>query len=114
MGVLMTARTDEEIDPVPQWAKMVAAIVGTAVTTTVAVILWANSTFVSREVYVAHARQQDLDIARIVQTQESYATAERLTASQLSAISSRLTGIETKVDIVIEGMSPRNGTNGRH
>ncbi len=110
----MTARTDEDIDPVPQWAKMVATVIGTAVTTTVAIILWANNTFISREVYLAHARQQDMDLARLSQAQDSYANAERVTASQLSAISSRLTGIETKVDIVIEGMSPRNGTNGRH
>ncbi len=91
-------RTDVGI---PEWAKLAA----TVAIATVSVILWANANFISRAEMAQHLDQQAKDFARVTSSQDHYADAERITASQLSEINSRLTRIETLLDA--------RATNGR-
>jgi hypothetical protein len=83
---------------IPDWAKLAA----TVAVTTVTMFVWASNTFISRTEMSQHMDTQSKDLARVQNTQEHYAEAERGTASNLSSINSRLTGIETKVEMVLE------------
>ena len=78
----------------PEWAKFA----GTIIVTMVAMFTWATSTFVSRIEWSAHAEQQRIDLARVSEVQQTYATAEKGTAANLSEINSRLTRIETLLE----------------
>lgn len=85
----------------PDWVKLAMTVAATTVT----VVLWATSTFISRTEFAQHMNQQTTDLQRVGSVQEHYANAEKDTAKTLYLIESRLTGIETKMDILVEGGS---------
>ena len=96
-------KTDEQEYPqrrrrgdvgVPDWAKLAA----TTASVTIAIILWAISTFISRAEMAQHLDQQAKDFYRVAAAQEHYSDAERGTSANLSEINSRLTRIETLLD----------------
>jgi hypothetical protein len=93
---------------IPDWAKLAA----TVAVTTVTMFVWATSTFISRTEMAVHMDVQSKDLARLSTTQEHYAEAERGTANGLGAINARLTGIETKVEMVLESTDPRRSVRG--
>ncbi len=79
---------------IPDWAKLAVSVAAATVT----VMLWATSNFISRAEMAQHLDQQAKDFSRVSMTQDHYADAERVTASQLSEINARLTRIETMLD----------------
>ena len=87
---------------IPDWAKLSISVAGTAITTTALVILWVNGTFVTKTELLGHVSQQQLDIARVADTQKIYAVAEISTAKSLSEIQARLVGIEVKLQVALE------------
>ena len=64
----------------PEWAKFA----GTIVATTILVIGWAESRFVSRMEWANHDRQQGIDIGRLASVQAEYARAEVVTGQGLT------------------------------
>lgn len=86
----------------PPWAKLAITVVGTTITTIVAMFAWASATFVSRVEYAAHAAQQVIDLERVAAEQRAYAIAEKGTATNLGQFDARLTRIETKIDMLLE------------
>lgn len=101
---------------IPDWAKLAATVAATTAT----MVLWATSTFISRSEMVNHMDQQTKDFVRITASQEKYSAAEHNTARNLYDISNRLTSMETKMEILINGLGtngvpPSNGyKNGKH
>lgn len=96
---------------VPDWAKLAATVAAA----TVGVVLWATNNFVSRAEMTQHMEQQSKDFSRVVNNQETYAQMERGTAANLSNINARLTGIEAKMEILLEGiMSAHEKNNAKH
>jgi len=83
---------------IPDWIKLAA----TVALTTVSMFVWATQTFVARTEMVMHMDAQTKDLNRMASSQEHYSDAERVTASNLGTINSRLTGIETKVQMVLD------------
>lgn len=83
----------------PDWMKLAIAVAGTTVT----MVMWANSTFISRVEFNNHMAEQTKDFARTVRTQEQYADAEKGTAKSLGTIESRLSSIETKLELLLDG-----------
>jgi hypothetical protein len=83
---------------IPDWAKLAA------VATTVATFVWATSTFISRTEMNQHMEQQTKDFTRIAASQDHYAEAERVTARAINNVEVKLTGIETKVELVLDGV----------
>jgi len=94
---------------VPPWAKLALTVVGTTVTTLIAIFLWASSTFVSRVEWQGHAMQQSLDIERILTVQKTYADQERRTAGELAVMNAKLSVIEARQLMVLERLGPVNG-----
>lgn len=97
---------------IPDWAKLAATVAATTGT----MFLWATSTFVSRGEMQQHMEQQSKDLSRLTNIQEKYADAEHDTARNLGDIGTRLTSMETKMEILINGLGPaKNGNgNGKH
>jgi hypothetical protein len=91
---------------IPPWAKLALTVIGTTVTTLIAIFLWSTSTFVSRVEWQGHSAQQALDLERIVTTQKIYAEQERETANQLSAMNVKLGVIEARQLMVLERLGP--------
>jgi hypothetical protein len=85
---------------IPDWVKLAATVAATTIT----MFMWATNTFISRTEMSQHMDQQSKDFGRMAATQEHYADAERSTAVNLGTINSRLTGIETKVELVLDGV----------
>ena len=81
----------------PPWFKLAVTVVGTTVTTIVAMFLWVSASFVSRVEYANHASQQALDIERIARIQANYALAEQGTASNLNALQVDVAEIKSDV-----------------
>ena len=102
------ARRREDVG-VPPWAKLALTVVGTTVTTLIAIFLWASSTFVSRAEWMGHATQQSLDIERILAVQKTYADQERHTASELALINTKLGVIEARQLMMLERLGPARG-----
>lgn len=93
---------------IPDWAKLAATVAATTGT----MFLWATSTFVSRAEMNQHMEQQSKDLSRLTSIQEKYADAEHNTARNLGSIDTRLTSMETKMEILINGLGNQNVRNG--
>ena len=102
------ARRREDVGVQP-WAKLALTVVGTTVTTLVAMFLWVSSTFVSRTEWQSHSTQQSLDIERILTVQKTYADQERRTAGELALMNAKLGVIEARQLMVLERLGPTRG-----
>ena len=78
-GTSLTPRRRRH-DNFPQWAKFAGSIIGT----TILVVTWAESRFVSRMEWSNHDRQQSIDIGRLAAVQADYARAEVVTGQGLT------------------------------
>lgn len=89
----------------PDWVKLAITVAATTVT----IILWATNNFISRTEFNQHMSQQSSDLQRVSTVQQNYAFAEKDTAKTLATIENRLTSIETKMDILVDGGTITNG-----
>jgi hypothetical protein len=93
----------------PDWLKLSVSVAGTAITTTALVILWVNGTFATKAELVSHNQQQLMDLSRLSSNQKDYADAEKGTSGSLGKIDARLTGIEAKMEIVLDSLPSPSG-----
>jgi hypothetical protein len=110
------ARRREDVG-LPPWAKLALTVIGTTVTTIVAMFLWATSMFVSRVEYAGHTVQNSIDMARLAETQVRYAIAEKGTSDNLnelredvSAMKADLSWVRRYLDLSQSPPPPKNKT----
>ena len=77
----------------PPWLKLGITVVAT----TIVVVGWAESRFVSRVEWANHDKQQSADLTRIVDVQRSYAIAEVATGQGLTALTVDVAEIKSDV-----------------
>ncbi len=100
----------EPANKVADWIKLAI----TVLVTIIGAFAWATNTFVSRVEYSQHMEQQTKDLSDLKTVQGSYATEERSTANRLGGVENRLTSIETKIDIMINGLDGKRLSRSNH
>jgi hypothetical protein len=90
-------RRQEDGSLLPPWVKLALTVIGTTVTTIVAMFLWATSMFVSRVEYATHTAQNAIDMSRLAETQIRYAVAEKATSDNLNNLQVDVAEIKSDV-----------------
>jgi hypothetical protein len=110
-------RRKEDGSLLPPWVKLAITVIGTTVTTIVAMFLWATSMFVSRVEYATHSAQNAIDMARLAETQVRYAVAEKGTSDNLNILQVDVAEIKSDVSwlrsyLDVSQPPPRRKKNG--
>jgi hypothetical protein len=77
----------------PPWLKLAITVIAT----TMVVVGWAESRFVSRVEWANHDKQQITDMARMTEVQRSYALAEKVTGDGLQSLTVDVAEIKSDV-----------------
>jgi hypothetical protein len=91
----------------PPWAKLALTVIGTTVTTIVAMFLWVSSTFVARVEYANHTAQQALDMMEVKERQAAYARAEIVTGQGLTEIKIDVAEVKKDVSWIRQSLDQR-------